>query len=236
MRTLKIINASSRQVAYRTIGEIISELEEVRRQSVFPSDVKNIHNKLNSVPNINHRKEIITNLNLVHYYDELAKKLVSIKSQLTYAFKDSPEYRSTYNLVKDINKEITKSVSDTLKTLNKFCWENVPADIKKSITLIKRTIATKYKGKFFTLMDVIRHKNKNIVVHRFYLRLDNVQDDTGFVYPHYYIMLTHTNGWHINTGAFFRLIRFMDSGTPIKGATAKDIMTAISNTLTKDGI
>ena len=227
MRTLKIINASSRQIAYRTIGEIISELEDLRSACVFPKKVKSVHNSLNSVPHLKHRPEIVENLNLLHYYDEQAKKLVSIKSQLTYAFKDSPDYRQTYQMVKDINAELTKSVA------------NVAPDIKKDLTNIQKAISTKYKGKFFMLVDTIKYKSKDHLAYRFYIRLDNVSDDTGFIYPHYYIMLTFfNNDWYINTGAFFRLIRFMDPGSKIKVSDnlAKSLMFAIQQTLNKDGL
>ena len=237
MRTLKIINASSRQIAYRTIGEIISELEDLRSMCVFPKKVKNVHNALNSIPQLKHRSEIIENLNLLHYYDEQAKKLVSIKSQLMYAFKDSPDYRQTYQMVKDINAELTKSVSDILKITHRYCWANVAPNIKKDLTNIQRAISTKHKGKFF--IDTIKYERKDHLAHRFYIRLDNVSDDTGFIYPHYYIMLTLFNGeWYINTGAFFRLIRFMDPGSKIKVSDnlAKNLMFAIQQTLNKDGI
>lgn len=239
MRTLKIINASSRQIAYRTIGEIISELEDLRSACVFPKKVKSVHNGLNSIPHLKHRPEIIENLNLLHYYDEQAKKLVSIKSQLTYAFKDSPDYRQTYQMVKDINAELTKSVADILKITHRYCWANVAPDIKKDLTNIQKAISTKYKGKFFMLVDTIKYKSKDHLAYRFYIRLDNVSDDTGFIYPHYYIMLTSFNDdWYINTGAFFRLIRFMDPGSKIKVSDnlAKSLMFAIQQTLNKDGL
>lgn len=233
MRTLKIINASSRQVAYRTIGELITGLEELRSLSVFPKKVKNIHNNLNAISGLKNRQEIIENLNLIHYYDDIAKRLVSIKSQLTYAFKDSPDYKATYKLVQDINKELIKSTSDIMKALHKYCWANTDTKVKAKLTTIQRLLSTKYKGKFFMLLDAIKLDSKDRLVHRFYIRLDNVADDTGFTYPHYYIMLTLIgNTWFINTGAFFRLIRFNDPGDQIKG----DLLKAIRDTMNKDGI
>lgn len=242
MKTLQVINASTdaKQIAYRSIEEIKRDLLAIRDSIVKPTNVDNIHSGLlNLKVPLSNRSQIMENLDLIQYYDNVAKQLVSIKAQLTYAFKDKPDYTEVKNQIKELNTALENKMGDLLKKTHSFCWRSLDKQSKSELKQLTKQLQKEYPAKVFLLLDSIVYHGKPELVYRYYIRLSNVKDDTQYVYPHYYILVTKLkDDWYVNTSVLFKLVRFITFGHLVKRRTSlfQDILLKIKQELQRDGL